>query len=249
MAIAPERLVVGIIHTLNPARPVARAALVRDGRFACVGPRRGVRRERGAGHAAAPGRERGAWACRRARARDVARRASLEVSSRGSTARRTASPAWQRGRAPCRRGLDPRARLGSEPLARPGASRWGVAHARGRRTTRSRSYAWTATRSGRTRPRSPPLGSAWNERSAGRAAPARRARPAHRRAGGRGDGPRAERIPAPTPGESRRRSGARMDASSGSASPPPTTRADARRARRLPPARGGGPVAVPRATR
>ena len=37
MAIAPELLVVGVIHTLDPARPVARAALVRDGRFACVG--------------------------------------------------------------------------------------------------------------------------------------------------------------------------------------------------------------------
>ncbi|WP_242355716.1 amidohydrolase [Anaeromyxobacter sp. SG64] len=37
MASAPELLVIGLLHTLDPARPVAQAALVRDGRFACVG--------------------------------------------------------------------------------------------------------------------------------------------------------------------------------------------------------------------
>jgi predicted amidohydrolase YtcJ len=37
MASAPELIVLGLIHTLDPARPVAHAVLVRDGRFACVG--------------------------------------------------------------------------------------------------------------------------------------------------------------------------------------------------------------------
>ena len=37
MANAPELLVVGLLHTLDPARPVVEAALLRDGRFACVG--------------------------------------------------------------------------------------------------------------------------------------------------------------------------------------------------------------------
>jgi predicted amidohydrolase YtcJ len=37
MPSAPELLVIGLLHTLDPARPVAQAALVRDGRFACVG--------------------------------------------------------------------------------------------------------------------------------------------------------------------------------------------------------------------
>src|SRR5512147_1675754 len=37
MATASELLVLGLIHTLDPSRPVAQAALVRDGRFACVG--------------------------------------------------------------------------------------------------------------------------------------------------------------------------------------------------------------------
>ncbi len=37
MPSAPELLVVGLLHTLDPARPIAEAALVRDGRFACVG--------------------------------------------------------------------------------------------------------------------------------------------------------------------------------------------------------------------
>jgi predicted amidohydrolase YtcJ len=37
MSSAPELLVVGMLHTLDPAQPIAHAALVRDGRFACVG--------------------------------------------------------------------------------------------------------------------------------------------------------------------------------------------------------------------
>ncbi|ABS26220.1 amidohydrolase [Anaeromyxobacter sp. Fw109-5] len=37
MPYAPELLVLGLLHTLDPAQPLARAALVRDGRFACVG--------------------------------------------------------------------------------------------------------------------------------------------------------------------------------------------------------------------
>jgi len=37
MTAAPELLVIGLLHTLDPARPLAQAALVRDGRFVCVG--------------------------------------------------------------------------------------------------------------------------------------------------------------------------------------------------------------------
>jgi predicted amidohydrolase YtcJ len=37
MATAPELLVLGLIHTLDPSRPVAQAALARDGRLVCVG--------------------------------------------------------------------------------------------------------------------------------------------------------------------------------------------------------------------
>jgi len=37
MPSTPELLVLGIIHTFDPAHPVAQAALVREGRFACVG--------------------------------------------------------------------------------------------------------------------------------------------------------------------------------------------------------------------
>jgi predicted amidohydrolase YtcJ len=37
MATGPELLVTGLLHTLDPERPVAQAALVRDGRFASVG--------------------------------------------------------------------------------------------------------------------------------------------------------------------------------------------------------------------
>src|SRR5260370_36689688 len=37
----PDLLVVGTLHTLDPSRPRAQAALVRDGKFACVGTRAG----------------------------------------------------------------------------------------------------------------------------------------------------------------------------------------------------------------
>jgi predicted amidohydrolase YtcJ len=37
MPAAPELLVIGLLHTMDPSRPLAGAALVRDGRFACVG--------------------------------------------------------------------------------------------------------------------------------------------------------------------------------------------------------------------
>jgi len=37
MPSASELLVLGLIHTLDPSRPVAQAVLIRDGRFACVG--------------------------------------------------------------------------------------------------------------------------------------------------------------------------------------------------------------------
>jgi len=35
----PDLLVAGTLHTLDPARPLARAVLIRDGRFAKVGTR------------------------------------------------------------------------------------------------------------------------------------------------------------------------------------------------------------------
>src|SRR5690242_17254674 len=37
MPSAPDLLVDGLLHTLDPSRPLAEAALVRDGRFVCVG--------------------------------------------------------------------------------------------------------------------------------------------------------------------------------------------------------------------
>jgi hypothetical protein len=36
---APELLIVGTLHTLDPQRPRAEAALIRDGVYACVGAR------------------------------------------------------------------------------------------------------------------------------------------------------------------------------------------------------------------
>jgi predicted amidohydrolase YtcJ len=120
MATAPELLVVGLLHTLDPARPVVQAALVRDGRFACVGTidacasraAPGVRRvEVGSavpglvdahGHVMALGR------------------AELEVSCAGLESE-DACVARAAERARRAEGeLDPRPRLGSEPLATAG---------------------------------------------------------------------------------------------------------------------------------
>ena len=41
----PDLLVKGTLHTLDPGRPVAEAALMRDGRFARVGSREECERE------------------------------------------------------------------------------------------------------------------------------------------------------------------------------------------------------------
>lgn len=45
MAADSEILVLGAIHTLDPLKPIVQAALVRDGRFACVGTRAACARE------------------------------------------------------------------------------------------------------------------------------------------------------------------------------------------------------------
>ena len=202
---APELLVVGVIHTLDPARPVARGRA--RARRALRVRRHASRRARASAAQDAPRLEVGSavpglvdahghvmW-LGRARARG-------ELRGR-STARRTCvARVAERARAAAAGELDPRARLGPEPLARRRRSRRRRGSRARCRTTRSSSCAWTATRRGRTRPRSPPPGS-------GRT---RRTRRAGRSCATRAAGPPAcswtrrwtsccERIPAPTPAE------------------------------------------------
>jgi len=110
MPSAPELLVTGLIHTLDPRNPLAEAVLVRDGRFACVGTVAacegralpGVRRVHvgsavpglvdAHGHVFGLGRSRGEVSCAGAASED-------ECLARVAARVRTAPPgSWLRGR-------------------------------------------------------------------------------------------------------------------------------------------------------
>jgi predicted amidohydrolase YtcJ len=110
MASAPDLLVIGLIHTLDPSNPVASAVLVRNGTFACVGSvaacegeaRPGARRLQVAsavpglvdahGHVFGLGRSRSEVSCAGAASED-------ECLARVVARARTAPPgSWVRGR-------------------------------------------------------------------------------------------------------------------------------------------------------